>query len=107
MKIVWGRSIGFNIDLHKERMSYNGAAKFNPSPGKVYVEKTIITDGADCYPWTKTFVIFPTKTISGQRLFWKTAYKRRVWILWGMTFHMEPETQYATLFEILANNEQV
>jgi hypothetical protein len=104
MKIVWGRSIGFNIDLHKARMSYNGAATFNPSPGKVYMEQTIITDGADCYPWTKTFVIFPKKTITGQRIAWQQAYKRKVWVVWGSGFHMEPETQYATLFEVLADD---
>jgi hypothetical protein len=61
----------------------------------------IITDGADCYPWTETFVIFPKKTITGKRLAWQKLYKRRVWVVWGTGFHMEPETQYATLFEIL------
>jgi hypothetical protein len=64
----------------------------------------IITDGAGCYPWTKTFVIFPKKTITGQRLAWQQAYKRRVWVVWGQHFHMEPETQYATLFEILSDD---
>jgi hypothetical protein len=101
MKIVWGRSIGFNIDLHKERMSYNGAAKFNPSPGKVYMEQTIITDGADCYPWHEYFAIIPRKTVSGTRIFWTKAYKRKVWVVWGTGFHMEPETQYATAFDLL------
>ena len=67
----------------------------------------IITDGADCYPWTKTFVMFPKKTITGKRLFWENAYKRRVWAVWGTGFHMEPETQYATLFEILSQKEEV
>jgi hypothetical protein len=101
IKIVWGRSIGFNIDLHKERMSYNGANKFNPSPGKVYMEQTIITDGADCYPWTEFFSILPRKTVSGTRIFWTKAYKRKVWVVWGTGFHMEPETQYATAFDLL------
>ena len=104
MKIVWGRSIGFNIDLYKARMSYNGAAKWNPSPGKVYMEKQVITGGAGCYPWRKTFAWWPrTTTITGQRVWWKTIYKRRVWVVWGTGFHMEPEVEYATLFEILAS----
>jgi hypothetical protein len=103
MRIVWGRSIGFNIELHKARMSYNGAAKWNPSPGKKYMEYTIIEDGADCYPWRETFVIWPRRTITGKKVFWEKAYKRRVWVVWGTGFHMEPETQYAGLFEVLTS----
>jgi hypothetical protein len=89
IKIVWGRSIGWNIELHgykKRKMEY-----------------TIIEDGADCYPWRETFVIFPKKTITGKRLAWQKLYKRKVWVVWGTGFHMEPETQYATLFEILSD----
>lgn len=105
--IVWGRSIGFNIELHKARMSYNGAARWNPSPGKVYMEKRIITDGAGCYPWRAVFVWWPwTTTITGQRVFWKKIYKRRVWVVWGIGFHMEPAVEYATLFEILNDKPQ-
>lgn len=89
IKIVWGRSIGWNIELQgykKRKMEY-----------------TIIEDGADCYPWRETFVIFPKKTITGKRLAWQKLYKRKVWVVWGTGFHMEPETQYATLFEILSD----
>ena len=68
---------------------------FNP------MEYTIIEDGADCYPWTEYFAIIPRKTINGGRIFWEKAYWRRVWVVWGTGFHMEPETQYATLFDIL------
>lgn len=107
MKIVWGRSINFNIELYKARMSYNGAAKWNPSPGTVYMEKTIIEDGADCYPWRKVYAWWPVKTITGKRVWRQTVYKRRVWIVWGTGFHMEPEVQYATMFEILANDNEV
>lgn len=83
-------------------MSYNGATKFNPSPGKVYMEYSIITDGADCYPWREVFVWWPWVTsISGKRLFWEKAYKRKVWVVWGTGFHMEPEVQYGTLFDVL------
>jgi len=105
IKIVWGRSIGWNIELNrlvKAPMSYNGAGNFNPSPGKEYMGYSIITDGAGCYTWTKTFVIWPRKSVKGKRLFWTTAYKRRVWLVWGIGFHMEPEVQYATLFDMLS-----
>ena len=64
----------------------------------------IITDGVDCYPWMETFVILPKRSIGGTRLFWERAYKRRVWVVWGTGFHMEPVVQYATLFEILADD---
>lgn len=87
MKIVWNRSVGWNLDfrsLKKEGMEYK-----------------IIEDGAGCYPWKETFVIFPKKTITGKRLAWQKLYKRKVWVVWGTGFHMEPETQYADLFEIL------
>jgi hypothetical protein len=64
-----------------------------------------ITNGCDCYPWTETFVILPKKTITGKRLAWQKLYKRKVWAVWGRGFHMEPLIQYATLFEILANDK--
>lgn len=86
MKIVWARSIGFNLELNKN------------------MEYTIIKDGADCYPWTEYFAIIPRKTITGKRIFWEKAYWRRVWVVWGTGFHMEPETQYATLFDLIENN---
>ena len=87
MKIVWNRSIGWNIQLHgykKQKMEY-----------------TIITDGADCYPWMETFIMWPRTSITGKKLFWTKAYKRKVWVVWGTGFHMEPETQYATAFDLL------
>ena len=90
MKLVWNRSVGWNLDfrsLKKEGMEYK-----------------IITDGAGCYPWKETFVIFPKKTITGKQLAWQKLYKRRVWVVWGTGFHMEPETQYADLFEILTHD---
>jgi len=92
MKIVWDRSIGWNIQLHgykKQKMEY-----------------TIITDGAGCYPWKETFVILPKKSISGAPLLWTKAYKRKVWVVWGTGFHMEPETQYATAFDLLTHGDQ-
>ncbi len=85
MGIKWNRSIGYNLDRY-------AAYK---------MEYTIITDGADCYPWHEYFAIIPRKTVSGTRIFWEKAYKRKVWVVWGTGFHMEPETQYATIFDLL------
>jgi hypothetical protein len=87
MAINWGRSIGWNIEIHK-------------------MEYSVITNGADCYPWRETFVIFPKKTITGKRVWWRKIYKRRVWVVWGTGFHMEPAVQYATLFDLLIHGNQ-
>jgi hypothetical protein len=87
MKIVWGRSIGWNIDMHRYK--------------KQKMEYTIIEDGCDCYPWHEVFAFLPRKTISGKTVWWKKLYKRKVWVVWGTGFHMEPETQYATAFDII------
>jgi len=95
MKIVWGRSIGWN-------MSLNGMEKFGKGTLPP-MEKTVITDGADCYPWREHFAWLPVNTITGQRAWGVKVYRRKVWVVWGTGFHMEPETQYATLFEILDN----
>ena len=84
MIIVWGRSLGWNIDIRK--MDY-----------------TIITDGADCYPWHEVFALWPVKTINGKYIWWKRVYKRKVWVVWGTGFHMEPEVQYATVFDMIEN----
>jgi len=84
-------------------MSFNGAMNFNPAPGNKYMEITIIEDGAGCYPWRKAFAWWPRKTVAGKKVWWETVYKRRVWVVWGTGFHMEPEIQYATLFDILSD----
>jgi hypothetical protein len=92
MKLVWSRSIGWNIQLHgykKKKMDYY-----------------VITDGADCYPWHEYFAILPRNTVGGTRIFWEKAYKRKVWVVWGTGFHMEPETQHATLFELLTYDDK-
>lgn len=65
----------------------------------------IITDGAGCYPWTEVFVLWPRTTITGKKVFFETAFKRRVWVVWGSGFHMEPEVEYATLFEIISDDQ--
>lgn len=55
--------------------------------------------------WKETFVIFPKITISGKRIFWQKAYTRRVWTVYGdLRFHLEPERQYATIFDVLSED---
>lgn len=93
MKIVWGRSIGWNIELQGYK--------------KRKMEQTIITDGADCYPWRKVFALWPRQTITGKKVWWREVYKRKVWIVWGTGFHMEPAVQYATLFELLKYHDEI
>lgn len=61
----------------------------------------IITDGADCYPWTECYAWLPVKTITGKRVWREKLFKRKVWVVWGSGFHMEPQVQYATMFELL------
>ena len=85
-------------------MSLNGMEKFSPGTFNP-MEQTIIKDGAGCYSWRETFIVWPKTSISGKRLVWTKAYKRKVWIVWGAGFHMEPEIQYATLFDILSHEE--
>jgi hypothetical protein len=95
MRILWGRSIGDNIRFNQMLLTKKN------SQGQP-VTYTIVEDGPGCYPWTETFVWWPwLTTISGDRIFWKKIYKRRVWVVWGTGFHMHSEVQYATLFEIL------
>ena len=88
----WGRSLGWNIDFRTQK--------------KLGMTYTIITDGAGCYPWRRTFVIWPRQSVGGKPLFWTRAYKRKVWVVWGTGFHMEPHTQYATLFDMLTHSDQ-
>jgi hypothetical protein len=85
MKLKTGRSIGWNLEFATMEITQR------------------IHDGADCYPWTQTFVVWPRRSITGKPLFLKKAYKRRFWVVWGTGFHMEPHVEYATMFEILAD----
>ncbi len=66
-----------------------------------------IYDGCDCYPWMEMFAWFPIKTVSGKYIWLRKIYKRKFWVVWGTGFHMEPETQYATIFEILAGKDDI
>lgn len=100
MKIVWGRSIGWN-------MSFNGIEKFSSSTWTPMKITSIITDGCDCYPWHEVFAWWPVKTVTGKRIWWEKVHKRKIWVVWGTGFHMEPTVQYATLFEMLANEDDI
>ena len=83
MKLKVNRSIGWNLEY----------ATMNVTQ--------IITDGADCYPWHEVFAYWPVKTIAGRYVWGKKVFKRKVWVVWGTGFHMEPEVQYATVFDML------
>ena len=91
MKIDWGRSIGWNIDMQGYKKSK--------------MEYSIIKNGADCYPWKEHFAWLPVTTITGLRVWGVKIYKRKVWVVWGTGFHMEPEIQYATLFEMIEHGD--
>jgi len=96
MKIVWGRSLGWNIELNKM------VTLTRSIPNGKQMEYTIIEDGAGCYPWSKVYAWWPVKTISGERIWLERLLRRRVWVVWGTGFHMEPETQYATAFDLIS-----
>jgi len=102
VKIVWGRSINDNIKWHN-RVRYFPR---NPGTGEYRVLNItqVITDGAACYPWREVYAWWPVKTVSGRRVWGRKIFKRRVWVVWGTGFHMEPETQYAELFDILSDD---
>lgn len=64
----------------------------------------IITDGVDCYPWHEVYAWLPVKTISGKYVWRTKVFKRKVWVVWGTGFHMEPTVQYATAFDLISNS---
>lgn len=78
-----GRSIGWNLDRQGMNVTQ------------------IIEDGADCYPWHEVYAWLPVKTVGGMYVWREKIYKRKVWVVWGTGFHMEPVVQYATDFEML------
>ena len=86
MAIKWNRSIGYNLDRY----------------AAIKMEYTVIENGADCYPWHEVFAWWPVKTIAGKYAWGSKIYKRKVWVVWGSGFHMEPMVQYATILDILS-----
>ena len=85
MKYNLNRSIGWNLDMTNMIITQR------------------IYNGADCYNWTEYFAIIPRRTVSGKLVFWQKAYKRKFWAVWGNGFHMEPEVEYGTLFDVLTH----
>ncbi len=59
-----------------------------------------IYDGCDCYPWIQVYAWLPVRTIGGKIVWGRKVYKRKFWVVYG-SFHMEPEVEYAELFDIL------
>jgi len=110
LKIIWGASINQNIAFNlsrrrrKLKISYNFPPGINPNPGRTFMEYTIITDGADCYPWREVYAWWPRRTITGQTVWLEKVFKRRVWVVWGTGFHMEPEVEFATLFDLISHD---
>ena len=105
MAINWGRSLGWNVD-NNIIVGTDGEYYLRWGDKEKKLDYRIVTDGADCYPWIETFVIWPRRSITGAPLFWTKAYKRRVWVVWGTGFHMEPAVQYATAFDLLTCNDK-
>ena len=66
----------------------------------------IIEDGCDCYPWKEVYAWLPVKTITGKYVWRETLFKRKIWVVWGAGFHMEPVVEYATFFELLADDDR-
>jgi hypothetical protein len=57
--------------------------------------------------WTQVFVIFPKRTITGKKIFLEKAYYRQVWTVYGdRRAYTGPESQYATLFEVMCNKDR-
>lgn len=77
------RSLGWNLDRRSMKATQ------------------IITDGADCYPWREVYAWLPVKTITDKYVWRKKVFKRKVWVVWGAGFHMEPTVQYATAFDLI------
>lgn len=67
---------------------------------------SIITDGCDCYPWHEVYAWLPVRTITGKIVWGKKLFKRKVWLVWGSSFHMEPEVQYATAFDLITKAQE-
>ena len=74
----------------------------------------VVTDGAGCYPWREAFAWRPITTVSGQRVWFKKLYKRRVWIcLWSSPAaafaasapYVKERVQYATAFDLLTHKD--
>jgi hypothetical protein len=88
----------------KPRINLNRSYGWNLSRNNVEITQRI-WDGPDCYPWREVFAIWPVRTISGRYVWLKKVYKRRFWAVWGTGFHMEPEVEYGTVFDMLQDTQ--
>lgn len=102
--MLWGRSINDNIRW-RNRVKYEPK---NPGTGEYWTLTItqVITDGVDCYPWHEVYAWWPVKTIAGKYVWRTKVFKRRVWVVWGTGFHMEPEVQYATAFDLIKDTHE-
>ena len=87
MKLKVNRSIGWNLEYATMEITQR------------------IWDGPDCYSWRKVFAFWPVQTLSGKYVWLRKVYKRRCWVVWGQSFHMEPQVEYGTLFDIIKAEE--
>ncbi len=53
-------------------------------------------------PWTRTFALWPRRTLKGRWIWLRHVYHRRVWRYTG--FVDEPFSEYGDLFDILAES---
>lgn len=87
MKLKTGRSIGWNLEFATMEITQR------------------IYDGCDCYPWRQVFALWPVRTVSGRYVWFQKIYKRKFWVVWGVSFHMEPHVEYGDLIDILSDTE--
>lgn len=67
-------------------------------------ELTIETKEVDkegCYDWVETYALLPKITISGNILWLKKCYRRRVRIVWKQPFDVDYIIEYATALDLL------
>ena len=88
-------------------MSFNGFDKFALNTFTPMKITSIITDGCDCYPWHEVYAWLPVKTVTGKYVWGKKIFKRKIWVVWGTGFHMEPTVQYATTFDIINGDPDI
>ena len=68
------------------------------------MEYKVIQDGPDCYPWREVYAWLPVKTVSGSYVWGEHVFKRKIWVVWGTGFHMEPHVEYATIFDLIIHD---
>lgn len=96
----------YGVKVKKNGKIYNAIFDPNSDLQPEMEELTItqrIYNGCDCYPWREVFAWWPVKTIGGKYVWLTKIYKRKFWAVWGNGFHMEPEVEYGTVFDILLN----